>query len=53
MRDKEELHRKVELERIEIERRDAEELLTKWQTANLVLQGVFTPVSQKEIADDL
>jgi len=54
LREKEELQRKVvEFERIEIEKRNAVELLTKWQTANLVLQGVFTPVPQKEIADDL
>ncbi len=43
----------MELERIKIEKRYVEELLTKWQTANLVLQGVFTLGSQKDIADDL
>ena len=54
MKEKEELQRKVvELERITIEQHTAEELLMKWQTANLVLQGVFTPVPQKKIADDL
>jgi len=52
LKEKEELQRKViELERITIEKRNAEELLMKWQTADLVLQGLFTSVSQ--IADDL
>lgn len=43
----------MELERIQIEKRTAEELLMKWQTTNLVLQGIFTLDHQKEITDDL
>lgn len=43
----------VELEGIIIRKCDAEELLMKWQTANLVLQGVFTSGTQKKITDEL
>jgi hypothetical protein len=54
LREKEELQMKViELERIDIEKRNAEKLLAKWQTANLVLQGLFTPVPRKEISHGL
>ena len=49
-----ELKRKLEeLERIAIEKHNAEELLLRWQTVNLVLQGVFTPGSQQGVADGL